>query len=103
MDRSSVEKLIDHQIYSYIHIVDCRSSEILYSAFPYLDDVPGDMFDQMKEVLDSRPDNELILAGTFEADEQIGPQSRCVRLNGGGYSLTRVNSSTVTARVEELR
>src|SRR4051812_43873917 len=96
--RTDVIRLTRDEVHTYIHLVDCKSREVIYALLPKLHGTDITEFSKMRTVTDHDLSPLYNLSATLSERSDITGKAMCATLDGGGYNLVKVSASTI--RVE---
>lgn len=95
INKGDLRQLAESGIYTYIHVIDCNTSELIFSVYPNLHGAtPGEPRKMLAEI-ERAPDEYVTIQGYIQVDREMQSRSICVKLSGGGYSLRKVRSNVI--------
>jgi hypothetical protein len=97
LSRHAVQRIVNNQLYIYIHVVDCETHVVMAAVYPKLGDNPMHDFGRIDSVLRSTTQNSFMISGQFSPREAIGLHNACVTLDGGGYLFQKVTAPFIRA------
>ena len=100
LDRPSIARVVLHQLYANILIIDCETLELEHAVFPYLNGAASDNFEDMQRFLDQNSSSILELSGSFNSSLDFEQRPYCLTLDGGSYLLRKIESPVIRASIE---
>ena len=87
-----MEKIARWQLSSTVPLIDCKTGKLNDIAWTTVDGLPSNHFDQLHQLLRSRPnDGQFLLIGYVS---HLPPNS-CAKFDGGSYLLQKISSASV--------
>lgn len=87
-------KVISHQIYVYIRVVDCQTGDFIESVYPRMNGISSGDFRAMQAELDRSPGDAITLQGSVERVSDPRRPS-CATLVGGSYLGGQVQTGAI--------
>jgi hypothetical protein len=98
-NRDTLEKIISHQLITYVTITDCSTGATLINLpIRYSGSVSGD-FENMRRALDSSPSQNISITGRFDVPVTSRQADYCIGLISEGYSPYRLKTNVVRAQL----